>query len=226
MENVFNHFYQDYDAWYTTAMGSFVDALESEALFDLLPVTPQMKILDVGCGTGNYSLKMAKMGAQVTGIDIAPNMLAQAKEKAGADTGASPVTFAQMEASALAYADNSFDAAISMAAFEFMPDVQRTFQEMLRVVRPGGIIAIGTIQKGGDWYKLYTSPACADTAYAYAHFLTEADLKSLDPAHYRASRQCLYVAPGLAGEAYTKEQETRYKESGKKGGFVCVSFQK
>ncbi|MBA1393781.1 ubiquinone biosynthesis protein UbiE, partial [Lactobacillus sp. XV13L] len=57
MQNVFNHFFNDYDDWYDTPMGKFVDQVETDALFKLLQPYPNESILEVGCGTGNFVLK-------------------------------------------------------------------------------------------------------------------------------------------------------------------------
>src|SRR6266567_447483 len=58
---------------------------EGAAFVGRLDLEPGMRVLDVGCGTGNQSLPAARLGAMVTGVDIAPNLLAQAVEKARAE---------------------------------------------------------------------------------------------------------------------------------------------
>ena len=222
MENVFNRFYQDYDAWYQTPMGAFVDQVETDALWSLLAPNPGMRILDVGCGTGLQSLKLARHGCEVTGIDIAPNMLHEAVRKSG-EEGLS-IDFRRMDCQQMEFPDNSFDAAISMAAFEFIPDPLRAYREMRRVVKPGGLIVIGIIQREGDWASLYASDICKGTAYEYATFRSLEDLRALDTQGFDRALECLFVPPGEPDEAYTADTEQTLAAAGKKGGFLCVRF--
>ena len=74
----------EYDAWYKTQKGALVDALETECAFSLFTPAPGMRVLDAGCGTGNFSMKMAALGAHVEGIDLSAPMIGYAQEKAAA----------------------------------------------------------------------------------------------------------------------------------------------
>src|SRR5215469_10365315 len=77
------------------------------------------KVLDVACGTGNQSIPAAKLGAKVTGVDIAPNLLDQAKanaEKAGVD-----IRFDIGDAENLPYEVDSFDVVFTMYGAMFAP---------------------------------------------------------------------------------------------------------
>ena len=82
-----------------------------------------MHVLDVGCGTGNFSLKLARMGLKVTGIDISDNMLKVAENKARAE--GLIIDFINMDAHDMKFEDNSFDAVISMAVIEFICEPER-----------------------------------------------------------------------------------------------------
>lgn len=99
------------------------------------------KVLDVACGTGNQSIPAAKLGAKVTGVDIAPNLLDQAKansEKAGLT-----ISFDVGDAEKLPYEDASFDVVMTMYGAMFAPRPDRVASELARVCRPGGLIAMG-----------------------------------------------------------------------------------
>jgi ubiquinone/menaquinone biosynthesis C-methylase UbiE len=222
MQNVFNHFYKDYDKWYQTKVGAFVDKVETDAIWVLLEPKQGMKILDVGCGTGNQSLKLAKKGCKVTGIDIAPNMLHEAERKA--KENGLQLDFHLMDCLKLDFPDDFFDAAVSVTAFEFVKDLQSAYREIRRVVRSGGTIVIGTIQRGGDWAMLYESDICKGTAYEFANFLSKEELCNLDPNAYDGSIECLFIPPGEPDEKYSEANEQEQSKTGKKGGFVCVRF--
>jgi ubiquinone/menaquinone biosynthesis C-methylase UbiE len=71
-----------YDSWYQTLMGQFVDDIETRLAFELFTAEKEMTILDAGCGTGNFSLKLAEKRARVTGVDLSTEMMAIAQEKA------------------------------------------------------------------------------------------------------------------------------------------------
>lgn len=99
------------------------------------------KLLDVACGTGNQSLPAAKLGADVTGIDIAPNLIDQAKsnaEKAGLK-----IKFEVGDAESLPYEEASFDGVLTMFGAMFAPRPDVVVAELIRVCRPGGLIAMG-----------------------------------------------------------------------------------
>lgn len=97
-------------------------------------------VLDVACGTGNATIRAAKVAARVTGLDFAPRLLGEARERA-ADAMVE-VELVEGDAQALPFEDASFDRVISCFGHMFAPDQRRTAEEMLRVCRPGGRIAI------------------------------------------------------------------------------------
>ncbi|AMP20963.1 hypothetical protein AZF37_07130 [endosymbiont 'TC1' of Trimyema compressum] len=68
-----------YDAWFDMKLGKYADVVETAIAFDLLKPQKGMRILDVGCGTGNFSIKLAKLGCEVTGIDVSEEMLKKLK---------------------------------------------------------------------------------------------------------------------------------------------------
>jgi SAM-dependent methyltransferase len=99
-----------------------------------------MKVLDVACGTGNTALPEARTGADVTGIDIAENLIEQAR--ANADREGLTAKFEVGDAEALPYEDESFDAVITMFGAMFAPRPEVVASELKRVCKPGGFIAM------------------------------------------------------------------------------------
>jgi SAM-dependent methyltransferase len=105
---------------------------------DRLNVSAGHRVLDVACGTGNLAVPAAQHGAQVTGIDIAPPLLEQARAQA---RGLS-VDFLEGDAEKLPFADESFDVVMSMFGAMFAPRPELVSQELLRVCKRGGRIAL------------------------------------------------------------------------------------
>jgi SAM-dependent methyltransferase len=112
-----------------------------------LNLSPGMKVLDAACGTGNQSIPAARSGAEVTGVDIAPNLLEQARKWAAAE--GLEIRFDEGDAESLPYADESFDAVISMFGAMFAPRPERVTAELVRVCRPGGLIAMANWTASG-----------------------------------------------------------------------------
>ncbi len=223
--SVFNNIAENYDDWYATSMGHFVDEVETQLAFKLFKPEKGMKILDVGCGTGNFSIKLAKMGVYVTGIDISNKMLLIAREKVknmGLD-----VKFKKMDVYDIAFPDNHFDDVISMATFEFIKQPQRAFQEMMRILKPGGLMLIGTIHKNSPWGALYKKQVRQDpdSIYRFADFKTLEDLESLDCKNLIKSGQCLFVPPDAPTEDFNWQKEEHLSRT-EKGGFIIAVWKK
>jgi ubiquinone/menaquinone biosynthesis C-methylase UbiE len=112
----------------------------AEEFVNRLAISPGMRVLDVACGTGNLAIPAARRGAKVTGVDIAPNLLEQARQRA-AEQGL-PATFEEGDAEQLAYPDGQFDLVMSMFGAMFAPRPERVASELARVCRQGGTIVM------------------------------------------------------------------------------------
>lgn len=112
-----------------------------------LQIAAGADVLDVACGTGNLSIPAARAGALVTGVDIAPNLLEQARGRA-AELGLA-VRFDEGDAERLPYADASFDVVMSMFGVMFAPRPDLSAPELLRVCRRGGRIALANWTPAG-----------------------------------------------------------------------------
>jgi SAM-dependent methyltransferase len=112
-----------------------------------LQLAPGAQVLDVACGTGNLSFPAARAGAIVTGVDIAPNLLATARSRAAAE-GVN-IQFDEGDAEALPYADAAFDEVVTMFGAMFAPQPQLVAAEMARVCRPGGRVAMANWTPAG-----------------------------------------------------------------------------
>lgn len=98
------------------------------------------RVLDAACGNGNLAVIAARRGGRVHGLDIAANLIAQARERARLD--ALDIEFTEGDAEAMPYEDSSFDAVVSMFGVMFAPQPDRVASELCRVIKPGGLIAL------------------------------------------------------------------------------------
>ncbi|HEX4320680.1 MAG TPA: class I SAM-dependent methyltransferase [Acidobacteriaceae bacterium] len=105
-----------------------------------LAIPAGARVLDVACGTGNTAIPIARHGATVTGVDIAVNLIVQARERAAAEGLA--ITFDEGDAEQLPYADASFDAVVTMFGAMFAPRPELVASEFARVLKPGGLLAM------------------------------------------------------------------------------------
>lgn len=115
-------------------------AREGETFVSRLSLKPGQRVLDIACGTGNATIPAARSGAQVVGVDIATNLLEQARKRAEAEN--LKVKFQEGDAEELPFADAEFDVVISMFGAMFAPRPERVAAELVRVTKPGGIIAM------------------------------------------------------------------------------------
>jgi len=114
-----------------------------EAFAESLGITPQMKVLDVGCGDGTTALPIARFAAEVVGIDIARNLV-EAGNKRAAAAGLRNLKFQEGDASNLrGVADRSFDLTLSVFGAMFAPKPFDVAKEMVRVTKPGGRVVMG-----------------------------------------------------------------------------------
>jgi ubiquinone/menaquinone biosynthesis C-methylase UbiE len=99
------------------------------------------RVLDVACGTGNTALMARARGARVTGLDLTPELLAVAQGRA-AEEGYRDITWKEGDAENLPFPDGTFDVVVSSCGLMFAPDQQKVADEVARVTRQGGRIAI------------------------------------------------------------------------------------
>lgn len=221
---IFDNEAKSYDSWYDTKLGDFVDRVERKCAFDLFLPFEGKKILDIGCGTGNYSIRLAELGYEVVGIDISDEMLDIARGKAKEKN--LNIKFYNMDIYDLKFDDGEFDGAFSMAAFEFVEDTERALSEIFRVVKIGGQILIGTINKDSSWGELYLSEDLQrNSVFKYAHFKIIEDFTRIYSDKVVDKKECLFISPSADIEDINMEKEEELSRS-ERGGFICVLWGK
>jgi len=135
--------------WMAGDYDRFSRFMESSAVefLDRVRIPPGASLLDVACGSGQLALIAARRGARVTGVDIAANSIRAARDRAQAE--ALPAQFDEGDAEALPYPDASFDVVASLFGAMFAPRPDLVAQELVRVCRPGGMIAMANWTKTG-----------------------------------------------------------------------------
>ena len=107
-------------------------------LGSLLPKKENLRILDVGTGTGFFAVLLAQAGHEVEGVDLTPAMLEEARAIAAQRD--LDIVFREMDAQALTYAEESFDVVLSRNLTGTLPEPERAYREWFRVLKPGGVL--------------------------------------------------------------------------------------
>ena len=144
--------------WMSGDYGHFATYLEAGALDFLsrIQIEPGARVLDVASGAGQTAIPMSRVGAKVTGIDIATNLIEKARDRAQAEN--LDARFEEGDAEMLPYPDGSFDIVISLIGAMFAPRPELVAAELKRVCRPGGRIIMGNwTQTGfvGQMFKIH-----------------------------------------------------------------------
>jgi ubiquinone/menaquinone biosynthesis C-methylase UbiE len=124
---------------------------ESSAAFFFAFLTPEMTLLDIGCGPGAVTAVLAGRVKRTIGIDIESNAIARAR-RCAAQAGKTSIEFIEADMTSLPFGDNAFDAVFAHGVLYHLDAVTltRTLGEARRVLRPGGAIGIRDSDTGGD----------------------------------------------------------------------------
>jgi len=129
----------------------------AEQFVERLKLQPGLRFLDVACGSGNMAIPAARAGAIVTGMDLAPEMVQQARERARQD--GLDVQFAEGDVEALEFEDQSFEVVATMFGAMFAPRPELTASELLRVCKSGGRIAMANWTPSGFVGQMFKTTA-------------------------------------------------------------------
>lgn len=167
-----------YAGWYGSALGAITEYLEDALLVELLGDVRGQRVLDVGCGMGRLATQFARAGADVTGVDADPAMIARAvADSTGLDRRA---RLAAAMGEQLPFADGTFDAVLAKTVLCFVPDGTGMVNEIARVLRPGGRFVIGELGKWSSWAALRRLRAWLGAdLWRQGRFRTPSELRAL-----------------------------------------------
>ncbi len=171
----FDEIASEYDVWYQTPLGAYANRLEKELIFELAEQKSGETVLDIGCGTGNYSIELASMRLEVVGIDSSVNMLKIARDKA--KRRRLDIKFILANAESLPFNDGQFDIVLLVTTFEFL-DPEKAIFEMKRVLKKDGRIVVGVLNRWSLWaFERRTKSLLNKTIFENARFYSILELK-------------------------------------------------
>jgi ubiquinone/menaquinone biosynthesis C-methylase UbiE len=136
-----------YDLQTRLLMGSFFDGVVADVVAH---ARDGARVLEVGCGPGHLSGRLARRGLVVTGVDLDPAMIERARanaERASQDAGRRP-SFVVGDVAALPFPDASFDLVVSTLSLHHWADKQASLTEIARVLSPGGRALVWDLRPG------------------------------------------------------------------------------
>ncbi|MDE8343421.1 MAG: class I SAM-dependent methyltransferase [Acidocella sp.] len=167
-----------YVSWRAASLGAITEKIEQRLILEMMGELVGCRVLDVGCGDGALACAVALLGADVTGTDPDPAMLAIARaraEKAGVH-----MTFLEARVDQLPFADASFDVVTSVTVLCFVPDAADAVREMARVLRPGGRLVLGELGRWNVWaMRRRVLGWLGSATWKAAHFRTTTELRAL-----------------------------------------------
>ena len=202
----------EYDQFCQTPIGHFVDTIERHMMEEVARPTPGEKGVDLGCGTGNYTLWLHSQGVKATGVDISRGMLEEAHKKAlGLD-----VAFIEGNLMQLPCDDNTFDLAVCNVALEFVEDAKAVLKQVHRILKPSGRFIAGFIGRHSPWADKYIRRGQEDpqSVYGQARFYSYKEASALGWKQPTLVQFGLYVGPEeFEDEPKAKQLEALRKSS-------------
>ncbi len=219
---LFDEWPEAYDRWFTTPIGSLVRKVEAELILDLLSPKPGEVILDVGCGTGIFTLDILLSGPKVIGLDLSLPMLMRARKK----LREYPFHVVLADMLHLPFPEGFFDKVVSVTALEFVENGKEAAEELFRVTRPGGSIVAATLNSLSPWASRRIDEARErKSIFEKAIFRSPDELRSLAPVEGRVKTAVHFQKGDDSERAAEIEIEGRRRDLNT-GAFVAARWEK
>lgn len=205
-----------YGSWAETydEPGNPIIALEQPVVWSLLAAVPPGRALDAACGTGRHARELVRLGHDVVGIDITPEMLSRAEEKVP------EAAFREGDIRHVPAGDEEFDVIVCALALAHLPELDAGARELARVLKAGGRLIISVLhpfQAHLGWHAPFAD-ASGRRGFAREHPHSHADYLAafraaglglrdcveprLDLEHVRSKRRAFEHIPEAAAAAY------------------------
>ncbi len=180
VESEFSAFSTNYDRWYQTPLGKYIDETERCAILEFLKPSKEDKILDIGTGTGLYIFEAARFGAHVIGIDISVNMLNVLSKKIKNEKIYSQIDLIVADAENLPFRSNLFNKIICNTVLEFLLNPVQALKEFNRVIFFDGKVVIGVLTSTSLWaFKRRINNLIVEDIWSKARFFSLRTLRKI-----------------------------------------------
>jgi ubiquinone/menaquinone biosynthesis C-methylase UbiE len=178
MAEIFDTWPEKYDQWFESPIGRLVREYEKRLLLEMTKPERGERILDVGCGTGIFTLDLLAAGSRVTGLELSFPML----QRAGKKAAGYPFFPVQGDMRGLPFPDNCFDKTVSVTAIEFLEDAREGVAELFRVTSPGGVVVVASLNSLSPWATRRKAAAKqGHPIFEHAYFRSPAEMADLAP---------------------------------------------
>jgi len=225
---LFDHVAARYDSWYDTELGSVSDQVERHLAQSMFKA-PGPKVLEIGCGTGQYTSWLLQEGYEVTAVDISGEMIALAQKKIAAleenTSKAKPVHWWHADITEILDHLETYDGIFSMTAFEFVPKPENVLQKLFSRLKPGGCLMIGLIAGMSAWSEYYAEAARnkPTSVFARAALYTKEEISSWQIGVPAEIGECLFFPPNVQTTAEALSLEEKREGN---PGFVVAKWVK
>lgn len=168
---------EEYDDFFKSPLGKAIYWAEERRIMRMLDLKPGLTVLDAGCGTGVFTASLVRAGLNVTGIDESEKMLEVVKLKPSLTNA----KFIKCNLENLPFEDNSYDRVLCTFVLEFIKDPNPIMNELFRVLKPGGILVIATLNSKGPFAKIRKNRGIFANAFFRDQYelLKVADIKGI-----------------------------------------------
>jgi ubiquinone/menaquinone biosynthesis C-methylase UbiE len=189
-----------YDEWFSTDEGRYVDSYERRAMLSFLHPESADVLLDVGTGTGVYLLDAARHGAYVVGLDFSKEMLNVLAGKVSKEEVKGYVELVLGDAERLPFREGVFTKIVCNTALEFIPEPEDAVAEFSRVLRADGEVVIGILTSASFWaFSRWLKNLSEKNVYSNARFYTLGKLGKLlkrGKLEITEHRRAVFAPPG------------------------------